>query len=135
MPFWYQRSVLTPCTVCFLLSLCSTFNGMYCSCYVVLVVLLLLLLPPYCIVVVCASHPGFLSIVSARIVACFSLCTRNSFFVLSPTPPSLDLSSLFCLFSGWKSSETSPDPFVLGRFTRVLLSRSIIDPATIHSNS
>lgn len=104
----------SPCTVCFLLSSCSTFNGMYCSCYYCLVIVVTTLLT---VLSLFASHPGFLSIVSARtcriVSSHVSLYARvNSFFILPPTPSSLSLSSPFCLFSGRKS------PVIFSQFSR-----------------
>lgn len=135
--FWTNIRILvsakcldSPCTVCFLLPSCSIFNGMF-----------LLLLSCYCcyylsscIIIVCFAPwfplDCFISVVLYRVVACFSLCTRNSFFI--PPPSSLNFSSLFCLFSGRKSPGPFPDSFVLWRFTRVLLSKIVRSRLLIH---
>lgn len=119
------KCLISPCTVCFLLSSCSTFNGMYCSCYCCLVIVVIILL---IVLSLFASHPGFLSIVSVRICRIISshvsLYARVILFSSRSLRP-LVSQSLFALLSGRKSPETFPDPLVLGRFTRVLLSRIV----------
>lgn len=94
------KCLISPCTVCFLL--CSTFHVLHlmeCTVLVIVVLLLLLLSSFLCVVVVCFAPwfplDCFRSYLSHRIVACFSLCTRNSFFISTPTPSSLNLSLLF----------------------------------------
>lgn len=85
----------SPCTGCFLLPSCSTFNGMFLlmlSCYCCYY-------PSYCFVVVCFAPWCLVSsrlfprlYLSHRIVACLSLCTRNSFFIPPFMPPRLSVS-------------------------------------------
>lgn len=114
----------SPCTVCFLLPSCSTFNGMYCSCYYCLVIVVITLL----VIVVCFAPwfplDCFRSYLSHRIVACFSICTRKFFFhsVLYALV-SQSLFALLSLFGTEVARNSFPDSLVLGRFMRVLLSR------------
>lgn len=123
--FWYKQNVL------FLRALFVSFylhvlHLMECSCTVLVIVVLLLLYPPY-YVSLFASHPGFLSIVSARICRIVSshvsLYARVILFFI----PALVSQSLFALLSLLDGShpKTFPNPLVLGRFIRVLLSRII----------
>lgn len=73
---------------------CSTFNGMYCSCYCCLVIVVNYL--PYCVLSLFASHPGFLSIVSVRICRIVSshvsLYARVILFSSQPLRPRLSIS-------------------------------------------
>lgn len=115
------------CTVCFLLNL-HVLHLMECTvlvncCLVIIVIILLIVLSLF------ASHPGFLSIFAIVPVASYRRMLFISmhayfFFHSAPyDPSSLNLSSPLRLFLGWKSPETFP--LVLGRFTRVLLSRIV----------
>lgn len=62
------------------------FNGMYCTCYCCLIIVVL----PSLLCCRCLRFAPwfpldyFRSYLSHRVVACFSLCTRNSFFRLVP---------------------------------------------------
>lgn len=89
----------SPCTVCFLLPSCSTFNGMYCSCYIV--VLLLLLLSFLLCVVVCFApwFPLELFLVYLFRIVSSHVCLYVHAFFFHSVPYALVSQSLFTLLS------------------------------------
>lgn len=100
------------------------------ECTVLVIIVLLLLLPSLlccrCLLRTLVSSRLFpLVLVSYRVVACFSLCTRKFFF--HSVPYALVSQSLFALLSLFGTEVARnffPDSLVLGRFMRVLLSRA-----------
>lgn len=106
----------TPCTVCFLLSSCSTFNGMYCSCYccaVIVVVTLLTVLSLFALRTLVSSRLfPLLSVVSSHVF----LYARVILFSFCLLRPRLSISLRSSVFSRDGSHLKLPDPLVLGDY-------------------